>query len=133
MSVDALAGVSGVTRQLEIMALHAYDLRQRVIANNIANIDAEGYKPLRVDFEDQLGPLREAIARGDAPERISALASAIRPQVEAVQTDSVLTGDSAENLDDQMVAMTQNTLDYEAMLTAIARLDGLNQLAISGA
>jgi flagellar basal body rod protein FlgB len=42
-------------------ALHAYALRHRVIASNIANAEVEGYQPRRVTFEDAA---RKAMGNG---------------------------------------------------------------------
>jgi len=62
MAQGPLVAISGVTRQLETMALHAFEMRHRVIAHNIANVDSEGFQPLRLNFEEQLEPLRSGAA-----------------------------------------------------------------------
>lgn len=40
--------------QLLSKAMDAYELRQKAIASNVANIDTPGYKRMEVSFEDQL-------------------------------------------------------------------------------
>ncbi len=132
MAEGALIQISGVTQQLEHMALRAFELRQRVIAHNIANVDSVGFRPLRVNFEEQLGPLRAAIEAQDSPDRIAALAAQVRPEVETEDATATPFATPGENLDEQLVALTKNTLDYEAMLTVVSRLGGLRRLAISG-
>jgi len=124
--------ISPVTQQLESMALRAYELRQRVIAHNIANVDSVGFQPLRVNFDEQLGPLRAAIRGEESATRIADLASQVQPSVETEAATSSALTTPGENLDDQLVALTQNTLDYEAMLTVLSRLGGLTRLAITG-
>ena len=132
MAQGALVPISGVTPQLERLALHAFELRQRVIAHNIANVDSVGFQPLRVNFEEQLGPLRAAIRAQESPSRLEALAAQVQPRVETETESSSPFAAPGENLDDQLVTLTQNTLDYEAMLTVVSRLGSLNRLAITG-
>lgn len=132
MAQDAIISISGVTQQLETMALHNYELRHRVIAHNIANVDSVGFQPLRVDFEEQLEPLRAAVREQESPAQIAALISQVHPRVELTAASSSAMSGPGENLDDQLVALTQNTLDYEAMLTVVSRFGSLDRLAISG-
>jgi flagellar basal-body rod protein FlgB len=44
----------GATRQLAYKSLDATALRNRVIAENLSNVDTPGYKRKEVNFEDQL-------------------------------------------------------------------------------
>jgi len=132
MSQNSLVPISGITQQLESMALHAYEMRHRVIAHNIANADSIGFQPLRLNFEDQLGALRAALKEGQSAERLSELIGQIQPKIEVDVGEKAGVTQPGENLDDQLVALTQNTLDYEAMLTVVSRLGSLSRLAITG-
>ena len=51
------------TSRLLLAALGGLSTRQRVIADNIANVDTPGFTPTAVEFEDAL---RAAIARREA-------------------------------------------------------------------
>lgn len=129
--MQPIVALEGPTERLAALALDAYALRHQAIAQNVANADSQNYQPLAVNFEEQLGPLRAAVA-GNAPSPvIDSLAGAVRPFVEPQAAATPLT-DASERLDDQMVQLVRNTLDYEAMLTTMARLGAITHAAISG-
>ena len=58
-----LSESDGVTFALVQLALDAATLRHQATANNLANIHSTGYRPQRVNFEEQLSALREALPR----------------------------------------------------------------------
>jgi len=55
------------------------------------------------------------------PRRVAALVSQVQPKVEVAEASTGVFTEPGENLDDQLVALTQNTLDYEAMLNGSGR------------
>jgi flagellar basal-body rod protein FlgB len=132
MPQTQLLAVTGATQGLMRLALQAYELRHRVIANNIANVDSEGFRPATLNFEQQLGPLRAAVAAGASPARLEELAARVHPHAEVEADAPGAPAEPGEKLDDQLVALTQNTLEYETMLTVMARYGGLTHLAITG-
>jgi flagellar basal-body rod protein FlgB len=113
------------------MALDAYSARQQVLANNIANSNVDTYRPLRLNFEEQLGPLQAAVETGAGAEELKALIAEVRPFAEAADADPV-TGDRHQRLDESLTRLAQNTVQYEAMLTAVNRDLSLTRVAISG-
>jgi len=126
---DALASA---TSKIVRMSLDAYMQRYQVLSNNIANIDTTGYRPLRLNFEQQLSALQAAVASGaSSNEELSGLVDSIHPFTELADPSSVQ-GDAATRLDDQMVQLTQNTLQYQALLVAMDQLGAINRLAASG-
>ncbi|MDB5986159.1 MAG: hypothetical protein JWR16_1212 [Nevskia sp.] len=124
--------IQGVTPRLALMALDAYELRQRVIANNIANADSVGYRPMRVNFESQLQALQSAARSGASAAELGRLADRVRPAVEFRSIDN-RAEDTSARLDDEMAAMVQNTMQYEAVITALERIGDLTSLALGGA
>ena len=87
-------------------ALNGLAARQRVIANNVANIETPGYIAGKVSFEDSL---RAAIAEGDP------------------------SGNNV-SLDNEVVSMTDTDLRYQLMVQAMNQKFGLLRTAIgSGA
>jgi flagellar basal-body rod protein FlgB len=123
--------IQGVTMQLGMMALDAYAARHQVLANNIANADTDSYRPLRLNFEEQLDGLRSAIASGSSDAEVERLVARVHPYVELRQADPVL-GDSHQRLDEEMTLIAQNTIQYEAMLAAINHETALTRTAITG-
>jgi len=61
-----MVGSDFMTRLLE-RGLAASDLRQRVLANNVANVSTPGFKRSRVDFEAQLA---EAVTKGEGADEV---------------------------------------------------------------
>jgi flagellar basal-body rod protein FlgB len=123
--------IQAVTRSLGEKALDAYALRHQTLANNIANVNVEGYQPLRVNFEEQLAGLQAAVAGGADDKTLAALISKVNAHVEPMAADAV-TGDAQQRIDDAMTLILQNTVQYEAVLTALARESSLTRMAVTG-
>jgi flagellar basal-body rod protein FlgB len=99
-------------------ALNGLAARQRVIANNVANIETPGYIAGRVRFEDSL---RAAIEDGDAgASSVSTMSSA----------DSVNLNGNNVSLDTEVVALTETDLAYQLMIQALNSKFGLLRTAI---
>lgn len=91
-------------------ALSVATLRNQVIASNIANRDAQGYQRLQLRFEEVLG----------AAEQVA------KPVVTA---DPSPTGAS---LEEDMVALSSNTLHYQALARALSRYFSIAQTIANG-
>jgi len=116
-----------VTSALVSVALDAATLRHQAIANNLANIHSENYRPQRVNFEEQLSALRHAVAT-QSPIAPAALAQA-QPFIE---TDAARrTGDLAGRMDMEMVKLSQNAVHYQTLLKALDRWGGILTLAVN--
>jgi len=103
-------------------ALNGLAARQRVIANNVANIETPGYIAGKVSFEDSL---RAAIAGGAAgATSVSTVRSA----------DPVNQNGNNVSLDNEVVSLTDTDLRYQLMVQALNQKFGLLRSAIgSGA
>jgi flagellar basal-body rod protein FlgB len=84
-------------------ALSGLAARQRVIADNIANINTPGYQARRVEFEDAL---RSALADGGD--------AAVTPQVARSLEPTRLDGNNV-NLDDETLDNVDTGLRYSLM------------------
>jgi flagellar basal-body rod protein FlgB len=87
-------------------ALSGLSARQRVIADNIANINTPGYRAGRVEFEDAL---RSAIADGDD--------AAVTPEVARSLEPARPDGNNV-NLDEETLDNVDTGLRYSLMLRA---------------
>ena len=100
-------------------ALDGLALRQRTIADNIANIETPRFLAGRVDFESSL---RQAAAEGTAAEGPS-VARSLQP--------TRLNGNNV-NLDEETLAAMETGLRYELTIQAITnRFNGI-RTAIGG-
>ncbi len=123
------SAVSGVTPNLVLRALDASALRHFALASNIANASNEAYPALRVNFEEQLGLLREQLLqRTDEAAARRALA-AVQPRIEP--EPSVMPGGYRKiQLDAEIAKMTQNAVYYQALLAAQGKNGSILRLAI---
>jgi flagellar basal-body rod protein FlgB len=101
-----------------IAALDGLSARQRVIANNVANVETPGFIAGRVSFEDSL---RAAIEGGAA----GATSVTTRRSADPVN----LNGNNV-SLDNEVVALTETDLAYQLMIQALNGKFGLVRTAI---
>jgi flagellar basal-body rod protein FlgB len=101
-------------------ALNGLAERQRVIADNIANINTPGFLAGTVDFETSL---RDAVNSGTSPD---VQAAAGRSQAPTRQDGNNV------NLDEQVLADTDTSLKYNLMVTALNAKFGLLRDAMKG-
>jgi flagellar basal-body rod protein FlgB len=99
-------------------ALDGEALRQRVIADNIANLNTPGFKRSEVDFqtfmkaalEGSPGPLKRTDVR-HLPARSGSGAEAVRQ----VRETSMRADGNNVDLDREMIALIENALGYRAV------------------
>jgi flagellar basal-body rod protein FlgB len=101
--------------------LDACALRQAVYAANIANANTPGYHPLEVSFENELADAAQ-FSKGAPFSAQAALLQMTQPRVVAASADSV-------ELDQQMVLMTKNAVQYQTLLNAFEKSMSLLRLA----
>ena len=117
MSVVVVAMIDSTGSAL-YAALNGLAARQRVVANNVANVETPGFIAGRVSFEDSL---RTAIARGRAGDTsVSTLRS----------TDPVNVNGNNVSLDTEVVSLTKTDLAYQLMVSALNSKFGLLRTAI---
>ncbi len=91
-------------------AIDAASLRQRVLANNLANAMTPGFKRSRVDFETELA---RALAAGTNPDQV-------RPAV-VKETDSIGRPDGNNvDVEAESVKMALNQIWYSALTRQIS-------------
>jgi len=94
-------------------ALHGLAMRQRVTADNIANIETPQFLAGRVSFEDSL---REAYAAGQPGAAEPSLARSLEP--------TRMDGNNV-NLDHETLSHIDTNLRYQLMLRAVDHKAGL--------
>ena len=108
------------TTQLGLeQALSGAALRQRAIANNIANANTAGYKRTDVDFH---AALAEALASPDAPSKLKSLSF----QTQTDSSSATRADGNNVDIDQEMANLSQTSLEYQSLVTvARARLSML--------
>lgn len=105
-------------------ALRGLSERQRVIADNVANINTPGFLAGRVSFEDEL---RQAVANG-ASGASADVAPTIQRQLEPTRTDG-----NNVNLDEETLANVETGLRYQLALRAMDHEFSLLSIAMRNA
>lgn len=93
------------------VALTGLAQRQRVISNNISNVETPGYRAGRVQFESAL---RSAVASGRSPGEIDRLGPVTQLSLEPTR----LNGNNV-NLDTETLSNVDTGLRYQLMLRAL--------------
>ena len=108
------------TTQLGLeQALSGAALRQRAIANNIANANTAGYKRTDVDFH---AALAAALASPDAASKLKGLSF----QTQTDSSSSTRADGNNVDIDQEMANLSQTSLEYQSLVTvAHARLQML--------
>ena len=110
---DLLAKLTDVTQ-----------LRHRVLAQNVANVNTPGYRRLDVQFEETLS---EQLAS-----RSNASVNSLRPEVHEDQTTPTrLDGNNVE-IDLEMMRLNKNTLLGNTYLQLLTTKLGMMRRAVSG-
>jgi flagellar basal-body rod protein FlgB len=122
-----LSASDRVTSSLVVMALDAATLRHQALANNLANMHSENFRPQRLNFEAQLGSLRQALATHSliAP----AALNQVRPFIETERARP--TGGIAAGMDMEVVKLSQNAVHYQSLLKALDKWGGIVALAVN--
>lgn len=124
--------IVGLARQLDSAAV-----TQRVIANNIANVNTPGFKKSYVTFQDEL---RRALDTG-VPSLITANPrhlggkvdiDQVKPRVVQEGGTAMLYGQNNVDIDEEMVNLAANSITYDFGVNAISGKMGLLSYVIKG-
>lgn len=108
-------------------AMQGSMLQQQVLANNIANANTPGFTPSNVDFH---AALAQAFSQGSpTPSRIQAVS--FQPQTAAGGAEQV--DGNGVDANQQMAALSENTLDYQALESVMATRMSILKTAIGSA
>jgi len=107
-------------------ALSGSSQRQQLLANNLANADTPGFKRSDLDFHTALA---NALDSGDSSSQLESLQ--FQPQTDT--TSSMTEDGNNVDVDTEMSNLTQNSLDYESLISvASARIKMLSTAIGSG-
>ncbi len=108
------------TTQLALeSAMRGAWLRQTLLTNNVANADTPGYRREDVDFQ---GALRTALANEESVAQVQ-----FQPQV---QPQSAGPGGNGVNIDQEAALLSENGLDYQAMVQVLGTRNNIMRSAM---
>ncbi len=104
-------------------------LRQRVIANNVANVNTPGYRSQRVDFEDVLTKQLEQGRDSVAPKLDFAR---INPEMREDTSNIVRVDGNSVNINKEMGRLNKNKILYQTYMNLIKTKVQQMRTAIGG-
>ena len=93
--------------------IRAENLRQKAIANNIANLETPGYRRIDVRFEELL------VKALDSPETVDL--SEIEPQIYRPKQTPVKSNGNDVNFETEVGEMVKNTLRHKAYIRLLSK------------
>jgi flagellar basal-body rod protein FlgB len=112
-----LSGINSSNFAVMQKDLDALWLRQKVISNNIANVDTPGYKSQKVDFEDVLSNMLNSF--GDTGVSDNQIQS-IDPTVSQDNSTTIRADGNNVDIDAQNVELVRTQMQYETMIRLIS-------------
>ncbi len=123
-----IENIGGVTSQLIGASLDALFMKHQVIANNIANANTFGYTSKTMSFEQQLLTIMNAYSTDNDLSSVKQNIASFREQLST--NEFVSSSSQSVELDQEVVALTENTLRYQALLTASSKRGDIIKMAI---
>lgn len=127
------------TQNLLSYALNGAELRNEVIANNIANVDTPNFKRSEVLFEDQLrhllnDPPKTTQLKVTNPRHIQVTRrpASFRPEIYQVNDLSYRNDKNNVDIDVEIAKMSKNYIYYDALSSSLTQEIRLLRLAITG-
>lgn len=117
-----MTGIWDITSIALEKSLEATQLRQSVLANNIANQTTPGFKRSDVSFADQLS---QAVAANDP-----AAAESVQPQVVQDNSSTMSADGNNVNLETEMSDMSENQIQSSMLTDLLSKRIGDIQYAI---
>lgn len=122
------ASLGGVTAAAVRYALDGLSLRQTVIASNMANGKAEGFRPMSIDFENQLAfELRKSASATSTAD----LGSMSAPRVRYGDPVQQMAGNQV-SVDQAVLQMNNTVVKYQALIEGLNKYMSLTSMAIDG-
>jgi len=120
-----------------IKQLDAASLRQRVISDNIANINTPNFKKSEVKFEDALKKALSTETRGlktTHPRHIPARVdiSCLKPQIVTINNTSMRASSNNVDIDQEMVKLAKNTMVYTAAAQTLSERKSIMSYVVQG-
>ena len=122
--------ISSVAYNLLKDDLNVSALRNRVIANNISNINTAGYKRKYVSFEDTLLNTKKSVSLKTTSEKhISSSSESGDERIITDKSTSTRSDGNNVDIDTEMVNLTANNMMYESLTTALNNRFAMNKIA----
>ncbi len=111
--------MNDLSYQLIKNGLDAASMRQKAISSNIANVNTEGYKAEKVEFESEL---KRALGNGGvgmestSESHIGGAAAKVSPRTVSDESNSMNENGNNVDIDSEMVSLSANEIYYSALV-----------------
>ena len=117
--------------------MDAYSLRQKAIANNIANSEVSGYKTRRVDFENEFKKALNTETTGLSKTHDKHLPIGRDPlrvpaELRVIESTKFTNGINNVDIDNEMAELTKTQINFDAMTKLAKKQFMLLKSAIKG-
>ena len=127
--MDWLDSIPSAFLQKDLDGLWA---RQKVISDNMANIETPGYKEKNISFENQLKSKIDSIdGSGNVPDEINGIEDT-KPLMTENARETYRADNSGVDLEQQMVSMARTSLNYSYSLQTMGDYFTRLKAAITG-
>ncbi len=110
--------------------LDLFAVRNKAIANNIANIATPGYRRVDVSFQ---GELSNAIANSTNDVQLSQNVEQVEPSIQIDRTNSLDSGANNVDIDQEMAELAKNQLQFKLAARLMSDTFGLIDKSVNGA
>lgn len=126
--------VSGIFKNFSVLekSLDASMLRNKVISNNIANVDTPNFKKSSVEFEDILKSSIEKSKKLDGVTLDDEIKNVEPEVVQSNSTSSMRTDGNNVDIDSEMSELSKNTIKYDALIQELSSSFKRLSIAING-
>ncbi|MCX7614257.1 MAG: flagellar basal body rod protein FlgB [Clostridiales bacterium] len=121
--------INNSSLQVAQKSLDSLWMKQKVISNNIANMNTPGYKSKTVEFENLL---KKAIASSSNESELAENLSSIEPRVEQNNFTSGREDGNNVDIDSESIELVRTQIQYEYMTSMIANEISRMKYAING-
>lgn len=118
------------------------EIKQKVIADNIANVDTPGFKKREVVFEEKLKEILQNDKKEEMPLKITDArhiqiagdisVDTLQPEIRQLNTQTFRNDGNNVDIDVEMAEMSKNKIMYDALAQSITNELRLLRIAISG-
>ncbi len=117
-----MSKISSIMDFLEV-GIRAESLRQKAIANNIANLETPGYRRIDIEFKELLAKALDSSGEAEL--------SQIEPKIYQPNTTPVNSSGNDVNLETEVGEMVKNTLRHKAYVRLLNKKYNQMELAIN--
>lgn len=122
--------MNGVTSQIVNLALDVAVLRHQVIANNISNVETNGYSVKNVVFEELIRAITSDKRSSPSEKQQLQQIESIEQRLRSGELVKISENEKVQ-IDSEMIKLSQNVIHYQSLLQALKGHREIIRMAVS--